>query len=126
MTLSISAYYRDKDEKVEFLEELGASETLGGFEKYRETFYGSNVVRSYGCIVLPKLAEGDIYAEGAELDTLEREVRMLLDKLPALVAALGSSDKEAQDHYGFRLNNILKAVEKARKHPSGRGGVHIG
>lgn len=126
MTLSISAYYRDKEKTVQLLDQLGAPETLAGFESYRDDFYGSEVLQSYGCKILPKLAEGDIYAEGPELDILEREVRMLLDKLPALTAALGASDKEAQDHYGFRLNNILKAVEKARKHPSGQGGVYIG
>ncbi len=126
MSLNISAYFRDKSNKVQLLDKPGAPETLAGFEDYREKFYGSGVVQSLGCEVLPKLAKGDLYAEGAELDALEREVRLLLGKLSTLAESLGWSGKEGQDHYGFRLNNILRAVERARNHPSGNGGVYIG
>jgi hypothetical protein len=125
MTLSVSVYYRDEKENVQMVRDDDAYLLLAGFEKYRKEFYGSEAVKSFGCKYLPTLAARDIFAEGVDLDVLEKEVRILLGNIPALTAALGQPGEDAEEHYRFRLNNIKKAIRLARKHPSGRGGVCI-
>lgn len=49
MSLNVSAYYRDNEDKVELLDRLGEPSTLAGFESYRKDVFGSEFVRTQGC-----------------------------------------------------------------------------
>jgi len=89
---------------------------LAGFESTRLSFYGSAYVRSMGLVLLPKLAHANIHVSGDELELLEREVRILLDKLDSA---------ELREYWSFRLKNILEAIRLAKAVSDGVGIVSI-
>ncbi|MFY0532165.1 hypothetical protein [Nannocystis pusilla] len=90
---------------------------LAGPERWRSKVYGSDTARALGLTLLPTLISQDIYAEGDELDVLEREVEVLLGntgRWPAL----------GLDELRFHLLNIIEAIRLART--DAHGGVYIG
>jgi hypothetical protein len=75
-------------------------------------------VSALGLRILPSLAEHDIYADGAELDQLERELEILRRALPILYP-----NPMHQDTVLYRIDNIAAVILIARAHG---GGVYIG
>jgi hypothetical protein len=152
MSLSVYPYKRDPlTGEMEDLTELSLSV---GFERWRWQLWGSEVVRSFSCVLLPSLEHGDLYAEGANLDRLEAEVSLLLQHVELIVARTGIEASSTPQQKGgpalfvgtidedtttsqrllkqggatllrVRLNNILAAVRIAKEHGEGRGGVCI-
>ena len=107
MTLSVNAYYLDKEGNeidIPFLPESNANE-LAGVETSRKEFYGSEISKSLGLKILTRLKEQPFIAvERRNIDDLESEVKLLLDNL----------DKFSDNGYwAFRLNNILCAIQKS-------------
>lgn len=153
MSLSVSPYKRDPlTGEMEGLTEQSLSV---GFERWRWHLWGSEVVRSFSCVLLSSLEQGDIYAEGADLDKLEAEASLLLQHVELIVARtgieafsppqqeggpglfVGAIDEDTVTSQRWRaqggapllrvhLNNILTAVRIAKEHGEGRGGVCIG
>ena len=119
MTLLTHAYVWSPDgARADLTEEPCPPRTdLAGPESWRQKVYGAPVTRALGLQLLPTLKSQDIHAEGADLDLLEREVRVLL-------ANTARWPQVALDSLRARLLNILEAVRLARTVP--RGGVYVG
>jgi hypothetical protein len=117
MSLLVQAYCREPGTgQIRWLALEPDSERndLAGFEAWRDQIYAGPEARALGLKVLPRLANDDIYAEGTELLTLERETRALL----------GRYSSEEFESVAFRLLNILEAIRVAQREPN--GGVYIG
>jgi hypothetical protein len=90
-----------------------------GFERSRNDLWGHESAGLLGLVLLPSLAQSDLYAEGTALDALEAEVQTLLTNLDRFSGATGYS----ADYIESRCRNILRAIAKARAID---GGVYIG
>lgn len=117
MSLVTHAYVRAPDGATQELPAEPPRNDLAGPERWRVTVYGSEVARALGLTLLPTLTAQDIFAEGPQLDLLEREVQLLL-------ANTGRWPAISLDELRFRLLNILEAVRLARAAPD--GGVYLG
>ncbi len=91
---------------------------LAGFETWRTEVWGSSALIELGARILPRLAVGDIYAEGDEIADLEADVNLVLEHGRTLFGADGFESVET------RAQNILDAVRIARMHP--HRGVYVG
>lgn len=118
MTLVVHAYRRGPTGEMILLDEPPAPphNDLGGFEAWRTHVWGSPVAQDLGLTLLPTLAETDVFAEGPDLDRLDRELDLVLAHLSAFAAD--------PDSLRFRLENIREAIRLARRVDA--GGVYIG
>ena len=91
---------------------------LAGFESWRCSVWDAPAVRELGLTLLPSLAEGDVYAEGPDLEVLRRELDRLAADLPRIAAAVAVDP----DAMAFRRDNMRAAAARARGVAAGRGG----
>ena len=153
--MSLIVYPYKRDPSTGKMEDLTKDSQSAGFEAWRAQVWGSEVVRSLHCQLLPSLEKGDIYAEGADLDQLEAEALLLLQQVNLIASRtrtmeyrlldrgegpdirVGTIDEESAISLGVikqeganplrdRLRNILAAVRAARELGEGHGGVYIG
>ncbi len=153
--MSLIVYPYKYDPSTGKREDLTKDSQSAGFEAWRTQVWGSEVVRSLHCQLLPSLEKGDIYAEGADLDQLETEALLLLQQVDLIATRtrtredclpnrgegpdirIGTIDEESAVSLGGikqegatplrdRLRNILAAVRTARELGEGHGGVYIG
>lgn len=102
MTLSVSAYRRNKDGSEV---NLPLPSDLAGFESTRCNFYGSEQSIKLGLKLLPTLKDfAFLHVGGEELPVLLAEINILLESLPT---------GPAGEYWRFRLNNIRTAVQCA-------------
>ncbi|MBN9682106.1 MULTISPECIES: hypothetical protein [unclassified Corallococcus] len=123
MTLSVHACRRNETGETEDLtvERTGGGEpSLFGFEVCRTELWGAPCIEELGAVLLPGLAEHDLYVEGAELEVLKSEVENLLANCSTISAATGYRE----DFIAFRLENFLLAVKRALLE-GGVGGVCV-
>ena len=111
MSLDVSVYRLHPDGSATEvpLDERDGNPHLAGFESWRRQVWGSAIVCSWGCHVLPSLATGDVYASGDGLEELAREVALLERRLDELAVAVGVE----WDVLAYRLGNIRRAVALA-------------
>lgn len=123
MSLDVSIYRvrPDGDGEEIPLDDAGGNPHLAGFERWRREMWGSAVVRSWGCHILPELAVADVYARGARLEALGREAALLEARLNDLAMAVGVN----REVLGYRLGKIRRAVAVALKEPPGSAEVRI-
>ena len=113
MSLLVNAYRIDANGRWIDLPADQNNYDLAGFESTRRTFYGSEKSIQLGLKILPELAHNDIYAKGEEQ----------LDALGAEVSVLRNSLDPSDDHWHFRLGNILRAIQLAK--PYGDAGMVV-
>jgi hypothetical protein len=118
MTLLVHPYTRKADGTFESVE-TEYVDRMAGFESCRTDLWGHEAARSLGLVLLPSLADDDVYAEGVDLDLLEREVQTLLANQDRLAQTTGY----AADYIESRCGNFLRAIAQAR---ALCGGVYIG
>lgn len=85
-------------------------ETLGGFEGWRTSVYGSTAVQRRGARFLPALAHTDLLIEGSDLAEFIAECTSLLNDVDALA-------RETQVGVGtlrHRIENFARAAKKAQ------------
>lgn len=122
MSLKVYAYRRaHPDAELEYLPPRPPANESAGTEGARR-FWSHRALLSRGLRVIPFLGEGDVFAEGAELDELERELRIIRRDLVAIMHETGQDS----DWLEFRLENIESALKSARDVTDGIGGVYIG
>lgn len=125
MSLNVSPYRADhfggpvKDLKEEPQPPFDAQ---AGPESWRRHVWGSESLVRRGLSVLPSLRDADVYAEGASLDALEREVALIRREL----AAINLETRTNADYVVQLLDNITEAIRLARTVEDGVGGVYIG
>ena len=82
MTLIVAPFVRDPETgRAATLDRAAPGAELAGVEACRRTLWGSRAARRLGLVLLPALADDDLYVEAAELDALEREARLILAHL---------------------------------------------
>jgi hypothetical protein len=153
--MSLIVYPYTRDPFAGKMKDLTKDLQSAGFEAWREQVWGSEIVRSLRCRLLPSLEKGDLYAEGADLDQLEAEALLLLQNVALIAsrtgtmeyrlpkrdeepdirigtsdekraASLGLTKQEGENPLRDRLRNILAAIRTARELGEGYAGVYIG
>jgi hypothetical protein len=76
--------------------------TMAGVEAARHDFY-ADLADRLGLKVFRQLGSGDLWAEQEELAALHAETLLLLQHVAS----------EEHAHWGYRLGNILNAIERA-------------
>ena len=111
MSLLVHAFVYDENNEMRFVKQCN-SEDLAGFESCRKNLYGNDISNSLGLEILPVLSkESDVFVGFENLDALKKEVKLMLDNLD-----LYEKEKIYEpDYIVGRLNNILQAIEIARK-----------
>ena len=100
MSLSVTTYSRDQETDQIIDDPYPENgEDLAGPESWRLTVWGAQS-KGYGATVLPRLANEDLYIEGAELFRFLDECHVLLNAF----------DSEPISH---RLSNMIRAGERA-------------
>ena len=89
------------------MDEPGA--TLGGFEVWRTSVYGSPAFQRRGARFLPRLADSDLFMEGDELVEFIGECTDLLSDVDALALEVGVGPEVLR----FRIENFVRAAKKA-------------
>jgi hypothetical protein len=113
MTLSVNTYALTMDgDRVLFDPEAADAprNDLFGVEKCRTELWGAPIMQSLGLELLPSLKIGNIYAEFADLETLEAEAQTVLNNL----VRIADQTLYATDYIAFRILNLVQAVNKAR------------
>lgn len=90
---------------------VDSSADLAGFERCRRDLWGHEFVRGLGVTLLPRLAEGDIYAEGEDIGRLESDTQCLLTH----VTSVSEATRYTAEFITQRCQNILGAVRRARE-----------
>jgi len=76
-----------------------------GYDSWRETVWGSRQARALGAEILPRLADGDLYVEPAEVTAFLQECALLRDNLDKLVPGMDALDPHAA---GYRVNAAVE------------------
>jgi len=106
MTVSVSPYFRDAENNIEWLNMPEGFNELVGSEK----------LKICALSVLPSLVDANIFAEGSELVALEKDVDLLLSKLSIIC------NRKDTEYWKFRLLNIRTVIDVAKEN---NGGVCI-
>lgn len=114
MSLIVNVYTRGDDGSMNFLDDrhvTKAAQTAqqAGFESCREKLWGSPAAISLGLSLLPMLAQGDLYAEGQDVEQLAQEIHRVLDNLPLLARETGYDESYIE----ARAQDILNAANHA-------------
>ncbi len=125
MSLNVSPYRADHlGGPVKYLkdEPQPPFDAQAGGEAWRRHVWGAESLVRRGLRVLPSLRDSDVYAEGASLDALEREVALIRRD----IAAINLETRFCADLVLQYLDNITEAIRLARSVQDGVGGVYIG
>ncbi|MFD3518905.1 hypothetical protein [Streptomyces sp. NPDC058653] len=116
MSLSVEVFVVGADGKRQILDIPEGCSDLAGFERWRTTVWGSEVVRSLGAQFFPVLAEADLYVEAGQVPEFRRECALLRENLEEIVAG-GSPVRTAEElrrQISERLANIEDAATRAQ------------
>lgn len=110
MSLLVNNFIRTPDGKMQVLDAVEHGQDLAGFESYRRTCYGGPVAHALGLSLLPALADGDIYAEGGDVERLRTEATLALSNIDLFLKDLEIDG----EHLRVRFENIIAACDRAR------------
>ena len=121
MSLMVYIVSKDTNINTDELEKQipNAHNLLFGFEVYRETVWGNEIMKELGCHMIYSLRDGDIYAFGENLQELKRELSVILSNLDIF-----KNKSIGDDYIEFRVKNALAAITVAEKYKG--VGVYIG
>ncbi|MFI9332188.1 hypothetical protein ACIGZJ_32215 [Kitasatospora sp. NPDC052868] len=86
----------DADGKRQILDVPEGCSDLAGFERWRTTVWGSEVVRALGAQFFPVLAGADLQVEASQVPGFRRECAVLRENLEEIVAG-GSPERTAEE-----------------------------
>jgi hypothetical protein len=99
--------------------DLPPGKNLGGFESYREKFWGHAIMWSLGLALLPTLGNGAwLNIEGDELEKLEQEATIIKENSALISEKTGIEEQRVLMY----ASNVLYATQSAKEV---RGGVSI-
>jgi len=107
VTIKISV--ASKDFKTHY--NLPVGKTLFGFESFRLTLWGADIMTEIGLKWLPTLRTSDVILQGDELDSLEREAKTVLLHAREISEKTGAWEDIVEDY----ANNLLEAIQLARQ-----------
>ena len=109
MSLLVNNFIRLADESIALVDVSDHSEELAGFENYRHSVFNSAAALELGLVMLPKLAFGDIYAEGRDIGIIRSEALVILKNIDIFATQIGV----ASGHLRLRMDNIVRACDRA-------------
>ncbi|MFI7010560.1 hypothetical protein [Streptomyces sp. NPDC050145] len=115
MSLLVEVFVRDPDGTLRILDVPDDVYQSGGFESWRKTVWGSDLVRSLGARLLPQLSADDLYAEADQVPRLLDEVALVREHLDT-VARGTRHPREVEEHrdqIAHRLRIIEASCHKA-------------
>jgi hypothetical protein len=107
MTLTVSVRLKDGT----WVEPEDPHNDLFGFEQWRTTVWGSDEIRALGATLLPSLSTTGVFAEGDDLDRLDRELQSIAENIKDLATKL----RVREDSLLFRVENARHCVYLARQ-----------
>lgn len=110
MTLLVNVFTLDKAGKTEVLDSSPDGSDLGGHEAMRTLLWGSSSIRSIGARYLPELASGDLWVMPDRIESFLMECDLVQAHIPEISASTGLRE----DYITFRLNNMIKAAQRAK------------
>ncbi|GAB3427973.1 hypothetical protein [Flindersiella endophytica] len=114
MSLSVDVFVYAEDGQLEVLDTPEGCQDLAGFESWRTTVWGSEVVRSLGARFFPLLAEGDLTVEPSQVPAFLRECALLRVSIEQIAAADPTKDRDRyREQISVRLANIQIAAGRA-------------
>ncbi len=113
MSLLISLIPKDNNFDAEELEKYIPEpyNNLFGFEGYRQSVWGNEIIKEIGCDLIYSLKDGDIYAFDEKLQELKNELKVIVSNIEFL-----KSKEIGDDFIGFRVNNALEAIRVAEQY----------
>jgi hypothetical protein len=111
MSLTVEVFVREPDGGIRILDVPDDVFHSGGFESWRTTVWGSELVRSLAARFLPVLAEGDLYVEAGEVPDLLREAASLRTHLDAI--AVGTEHPRTLEEHRDNLDVRLRIIEES-------------
>ncbi|MEU3733289.1 hypothetical protein AB0E81_28415 [Streptomyces sp. NPDC033538] len=122
MSLLVDVFVREPDGSRRFPDKDAYNS--GGFESWRTTVWGSDLVRSLGARLLPVLAERDLEVEHEQVPDLLREVALLRSHLDRI--ATGTDRPRSVREHRDQIEDRLRIIdESARQALEIGGGVII-
>ncbi|MFJ4777429.1 hypothetical protein [Streptomyces sp. NPDC088762] len=114
MSLLVHTFIRNADGGLELLEDPPNGEDLAGGERWRTVVWGSQSARLLGARFLPRLADGDLYVEAADVAGFLEECMLLRNESEALVAGVQEPAGPALlDNVESKLDNFITASRRA-------------
>ncbi|WP_457033729.1 hypothetical protein [Kitasatospora sp. P5_F3] len=120
MSLMVKVFVVDADGKRQILEVQEGSSDLAGFERWRTTVWGSEVVRSLEAQFFPVLADADLWVEARQVSDFRRECAVLRENLEEIVA--GGSPVRTAEELRRQISERLANIEDASRRAEGMGG----
>ncbi|MFE1438553.1 hypothetical protein [Streptomyces sp. NPDC058739] len=120
MSLLVDVFVRDADGEMRVLDVPDDVYRSGGFESWRTTVWGSEVVRSLGARFLPVLAETDLEVEADQVPEFRSEVALLRAHLEAI--ARETARACAVEEQRRRIEQRLRIMEDCAGRAAGIGG----
>lgn len=101
MNLSVQVFIDREDGERDLFDPPTDADGQAGYDSWRDTVWGSQRARALGAEILPRLAQGDLYVEPAEIAEFLRECALLRDNLDKLVPGMDALDPHAA---GYLVN----------------------
>ncbi|MFF3685727.1 hypothetical protein [Streptomyces sp. NPDC002187] len=116
MSLSVDVFVVGADGRKQVLDVPEGCSDLAGFERWRTTVWGSEVVRSLGARFLPVLADADLQVAADQVPAFLRECALLRENLERIVAGTDPvrTVEEHRRTISERLANIEDAAGRAK------------
>ena len=132
--MSLSIFFISKDEGIEtdlekdiniisdLEEEVNQHcSSVFGFESFRNSLWGHEIIKTLGCEMVYSLKEYDIYAFNENILKLKSEFLIILENLDLVEKETGIE----KDAIEVRVNNALAYIEVAERN-SDKVGIFIG
>ncbi|MEU5438941.1 hypothetical protein AB0G73_37200 [Streptomyces sp. NPDC020719] len=124
MSLLVHVFVDAADGTRDYLDAPDGVSDTAGFERWRTTVWGSPVVRALGAQFFPRLADGDLYVEPAEVCPFLDECVLLACHVPLIVAGMDPG-RTAEEHTHHLTSNLAHISHAARRAVQAGGGVVI-
>jgi hypothetical protein len=109
MSLLVEVFVREPDGSMRILDVPDDVYQSGGFESWRRTVWGSDLVRSLGARFLPVLADDNLEVEADQVPEFLREVALLRTHLDAI--AEGTERPRGVEEHRDQIELRLRIIE---------------
>jgi len=103
--LSVQVFIDREDGERDLFDPPTDADGQAGYDSWRDTVWGSRRAQALGAEILPRLADGDLYVEPAEVAEFLQECALLRDNLDKLVPGMDALDPHAA---GYLVNATVE------------------
>lgn len=105
VNLSVQVFIDREDGERDLFDPPTDADGQAGYDSWRETVWGSRRARALGAEILPRLVDGDLYVEPAEVAVFLQECALLRENLEKLVPGMDALDPHAA---GYLVNAAVE------------------